>query len=84
MLPPLRETPREPVLTRMQIDVRRSVLNPQYVILPQIRQGCFLPTRWKPPDGSGARIEAAFARERLLLVCAVGIADSVLSVNGER
>ena len=68
MLPPLRETPLEPVLMRMQIDVRWSVLYPQYVSLPQIRQGRFLPTRWKPPDGSGARTEAAFARERLLLV----------------
>ena len=50
MFPPLRDTPREPLLSRIQIEVRSSVEKPQKSGLPQIRQGRRLLTRWKPRE----------------------------------
>ena len=53
MLPPLVEVPREPALTRIQMDVRWSVEYPHQVGLRQMRQGRVGLTRWNPPDTGG-------------------------------
>ena len=46
MLPPFADVRREPVLTRMQIEVPSSVEYPHQLDLWQMRQGRFLLTRW--------------------------------------
>jgi hypothetical protein len=53
MLPPFADVRREPVLTRMQMEVPSSTENPHQVDLWQMRQGRFLLTRWNPPDTGG-------------------------------
>lgn len=53
MLPPFLEVRREPVLTRIQMEVPSSGVYPHQVGLWQIRQGRFRLTRWNPPDMGG-------------------------------
>lgn len=66
MLPPFADVRREPVLTRMQMEVPSSTENPHQFDLWQMRQGRFLLTRWNPPDTSGVA-------DRLLPVLVSGI-----------
>ena len=53
MFPPLRDSPRDPALMRMQMEVPSSPEKPQYLGLPQIRSGVFLQTRLKPTEITG-------------------------------
>jgi hypothetical protein len=58
-IPPLRDSPREPALMRIQMEVPSSLEKPRQVGLPQIRDGRFLLTRAKPTEIMGLRFAAA-------------------------